>query len=388
MNNNIDNNQLQQPALINGDHQPVTQAEDAISKMKRRLQLTRNTLSAIHSGVEDNYSDKQLAALTSTTETVKALPLLEILKFQLHNQTTFFADQRRFSTIEHCFSAFENVVHSSGNNIEAVWKRYIPVSIPFEYEAWLKNDLLPCSNWTAAKQPFRKHYGSPSNKEESLAKLFRMRIRESDSSTSGKTSTRGKATRDRARYSSLETQKTTKKSRVSQSIRTRPIDSSSVTPTSKTSSTAGTTSTSGTTLTSGTTFTSGTTHQKSTAEDYTVPRTSIIQNEHMFGFLTDPLAQTKGNDRPLVLESSLAVSKTETLSSPVETSTTATTTDLFDVFRYQLEMIDNYNRKTTFARDLAIEPHTTTTFKSILPNRFPKTQNQKKTQYDAQIVDD
>ena len=52
--------------------------------------------------------------------------------------------------------------------------------MPFEYEAWVRNDLIKYENWEQVKDFLRKHYGMPVNTKELLGKLFRINMKNSE----------------------------------------------------------------------------------------------------------------------------------------------------------------------------------------------------------------
>ena len=52
--------------------------------------------------------------------------------------------------------------------------------MPFEYKAWVRNDLIKYENWEQAKDFLRKYYGTPVNTEELLDKLFRIKMKNSE----------------------------------------------------------------------------------------------------------------------------------------------------------------------------------------------------------------
>lgn len=104
-----------------------------------------------------------------------------IPRYQVVEQSKYWPDLSRFSTVDHFFSAFENIIRASGHDVNLVWKQYIPISLPFDLESWKNYDLLPyCNDWDQAKALFRKHFGAPINSEESMTKLFSMRMEDDD----------------------------------------------------------------------------------------------------------------------------------------------------------------------------------------------------------------
>ena len=177
------------------DEQPQLSAVDHLQK---KINAAQARLDEIHLKAGDVYSQedrlaadeiseaiewltKQVNAITKRVDS-KARPvnLNEIPRFQVVGQAKHWPDHPRFSTVDHFFSSFENVIRASGNEVNLVWKRYIPVSLPFDFDSWTKNDLLVCNDWEQAKALFRKHFGAPINAEESMAKLFSMRMKNGD----------------------------------------------------------------------------------------------------------------------------------------------------------------------------------------------------------------
>ncbi|KAI8644349.1 hypothetical protein BD408DRAFT_413294 [Parasitella parasitica] len=92
-------------------------------------------------------------------QAIKPISLRDIPKFQIMGQAKHYPDQPRFTSVEHFFNAFENVVKASGNDVNLVWKRYVPLSMAFEYKNWTDNHLLVQKDWESAKDLFRKHFG-------------------------------------------------------------------------------------------------------------------------------------------------------------------------------------------------------------------------------------
>ncbi|KAF1805540.1 hypothetical protein FB192DRAFT_1299094, partial [Mucor lusitanicus] len=98
----------------------------------------------------------------------------------MDGQTKLYSNHENFSSLEHFLSEFEGVITLSNNDIELVWKRCIPMDIHFTYHTWMNNELLKCAKWTAAKASFFKHFGTRVNAVDLIAKLFRMRMRDTD----------------------------------------------------------------------------------------------------------------------------------------------------------------------------------------------------------------
>ncbi|KAK4521737.1 uncharacterized protein ATC70_004272 [Mucor velutinosus] len=170
----------------------------AVDHLLKKIDTAQARLDQIHRNAGDTYTEderlaadeasasvewlsKQVSAITKRADS-KARPvnLNEIPRFQVVGQAKHWPDHPRFTTVDHFFSAFENVIRASGNEVNLVWKRHVPVSLPFDFESWTKNDLLACNDWDQAKALFRKHFGAPINSEESMAKLFSMRMKNND----------------------------------------------------------------------------------------------------------------------------------------------------------------------------------------------------------------
>ncbi|KAL9559696.1 hypothetical protein MBANPS3_000266 [Mucor bainieri] len=180
---------------------PLSSVDQLI--IRRMIQVAQVKLDKIHSEAGDEYTPeeqeaaqktsdliewltKQVEAITKQSDSkAKSVNVNEIPRFQLVGQATrYWPDRQRFPSVDHFFSEFENIICASGNDIELVWKRYIPIALPFfDFESWTKNDLLKCADWNQAKALFRKHFGAPVNTEEAMAKLFSMRMKAGDTTS-------------------------------------------------------------------------------------------------------------------------------------------------------------------------------------------------------------
>ncbi|KAK4514202.1 SNARE-binding exocyst subunit S6 [Mucor velutinosus] len=171
--------------------------ESAIERLQARIKDARKELENIYIGdaacpeetleAADRISKRissyetHLSALTDKAEKqLRPVNLRDIPRFQIVGQTKHYEGYPSYSSLEHFFSSFETVMHASSNDVEQVWKQYIPVSMHFTYKTWVNNDLLKCSNWESAKALFVKHYGVPVNSMDLISKLFNMRMKTSD----------------------------------------------------------------------------------------------------------------------------------------------------------------------------------------------------------------
>ena len=58
---------------------------------------------------------------------LRAINLDEVPRFQIMGQAKYWPDHPRFNTVDHFFSAFENVIHAYSNEeINIVWNTFPP----------------------------------------------------------------------------------------------------------------------------------------------------------------------------------------------------------------------------------------------------------------------
>ncbi|KAL9536704.1 hypothetical protein PS6_011829, partial [Mucor atramentarius] len=141
------------------------EALEAADKISKRISSYETHLNALTA-----KADKQL----------RPVNLRDIPRFQITGQSKHYDDHPSYSSLEHFFDTFETVLHASGNDVEQVWKQYIPVSMHSTYKTWVHNDLLKCPNWESAKALYVKHYGVPVNSMDLISRLFNMRMKPSD----------------------------------------------------------------------------------------------------------------------------------------------------------------------------------------------------------------
>ncbi|KAI8329033.1 hypothetical protein BD560DRAFT_441716 [Blakeslea trispora] len=82
----------------------------------------------------------------------------DLPKYQLlSNSHKPFPNEEAFESDEHFLRTFENVIDSSSQEIELVWKRYIPLCLPFGNDAWTQTTLINCTTWSEARNVFKRH---------------------------------------------------------------------------------------------------------------------------------------------------------------------------------------------------------------------------------------
>ena len=92
-----------------------------------------------------------------------------------------FPNEEAFESDEHFLRTFENVIISSSQNIELVWKKYIPLCLPFGNDAWTQTTLLNCVSWFEARKVFKKHFGSKFKAREYNTQVFTMTMKNNES---------------------------------------------------------------------------------------------------------------------------------------------------------------------------------------------------------------
>lgn len=166
----------------------------AIERLQARIKDAREELAAIYNDDDcdknleaaDNISrriasfEKHLDALTDKADKMRPVNFRDIPRFQIEGQFQNFKDYPSFSSLEHYFSSYESVMYASGNDIEKVWKQYMPVSVHFSHHTWMENSLMQCTSWASAKALFVKHYGDPVKSMELILRLFNMKMKATD----------------------------------------------------------------------------------------------------------------------------------------------------------------------------------------------------------------
>lgn len=106
----------------------------------------------------------------------------DLPKYQLlSNPHKPFPNEEAFESEEHFLRTFENVIFSSSQEIEKVWKRYIPLCLPFGDDAWTQSSLKNCNTWSEARKLFKKHYGSKFKAHEYNNQVFTMTMKSNES---------------------------------------------------------------------------------------------------------------------------------------------------------------------------------------------------------------
>ncbi|KAF1805447.1 hypothetical protein FB192DRAFT_1255914, partial [Mucor lusitanicus] len=107
----------------------------------------------------------------------------DLPKFQLKSSSTkYFPKDESFESVNHFLRSFEKVISSSGENIELIWKRYVPLTLPYELDNWLNNEVMTCDAWSEVGAAFNKKFGNNAMlKLQSRREVFNAKMRPGES---------------------------------------------------------------------------------------------------------------------------------------------------------------------------------------------------------------
>ncbi|CEP08911.1 hypothetical protein, partial, partial [Parasitella parasitica] len=91
-----------------------------------------------------------------------ALSKRDLPKFQLKSAAVkYFPGEEAFDSVFHFLRNFEKVVGSAGQDVEVMWRNYLPLTIPYEYDEWLKQELVKCRTWKEVGVEFVRKFNNP-----------------------------------------------------------------------------------------------------------------------------------------------------------------------------------------------------------------------------------
>ncbi|CEP08909.1 hypothetical protein, partial, partial [Parasitella parasitica] len=151
--------------MISGTDIDHADGQKHILEVRRQIEDLNKTISIIKQSVK--LSGDRVAASFNNVATSGesgagiSLSKRDLPKFQLKSAATkYFPGEESYDSVFHFLRIFEKVVSSSGNDVETVWKRYLPLTIPYEYDLWLKQELLACVSWKEAQESFVKKFNN------------------------------------------------------------------------------------------------------------------------------------------------------------------------------------------------------------------------------------
>ncbi|OAD65442.1 hypothetical protein PHYBLDRAFT_184143, partial [Phycomyces blakesleeanus NRRL 1555(-)] len=106
----------------------------------------------------------------------------DLPKFQLADDVIrSFPNEEVFHSVDHFLRTFQKVIESSLQDIELVWKRFLPLCLPHSDDGWVEMDLKKCVDWNAAKICFTARHGSRLVTSRSVKEVFTMVMLPSES---------------------------------------------------------------------------------------------------------------------------------------------------------------------------------------------------------------
>ena len=124
----LDNQEGQ--AHIQDMNNKVEEMNKLISTLKHSIKLSEASVKASIFG--SNNGDNGGISLSK-----RDLPM-----FQLRTSATkYFPKDQAYDSIHHFLRSFEKVILSSGQSVDDVWRRYIPLTIPYDLDLWLNQEL-------------------------------------------------------------------------------------------------------------------------------------------------------------------------------------------------------------------------------------------------------
>ncbi|CAO3608464.1 unnamed protein product [Mucor fragilis] len=179
---------------------PTPSLKDILKKtLMKKENVQRDYLIAMNSESPENVAkaDKLRDDLDNLEKHVKALTTglkvhrtpssglkifkRDLPKFQFEDSKVKpFPSEDAYKSVDHFLSEFEKIVHSSGQEIQDVWRKYIPLTLPFDLDDWLQNIVLKATNWIDVKSVFHKKFGTTISKLHKRRAVMTMTIGEDE----------------------------------------------------------------------------------------------------------------------------------------------------------------------------------------------------------------
>lgn len=138
--------------MISGTELDNEKGQHHISEMRIKIEEMNRLISTIKHSVKLS-GDRVAASINgaaSDNGSGISLSKRDLPKFQLKSGMKYFAGEESYESVFHFLRIFEKVISSSGQGIEQVWKRYLPLTIPYEFDLWLNEELLKAESWKEA----------------------------------------------------------------------------------------------------------------------------------------------------------------------------------------------------------------------------------------------
>ncbi|CAO3638289.1 unnamed protein product [Mucor fragilis] len=142
---------LNDPNVNDGE---ANQLRDSVGNLDKHVKTLTDGLKAVAA------ANKASAANSSLSSGLK-ISKRDLPKFQLEdNKAKPFPSEEAYRSVDHFLSEFEKIVYSSGQDIENVWRKYIPLTLSYELDDWLKTTVMKCIVWRDVKLVFSKKFGT------------------------------------------------------------------------------------------------------------------------------------------------------------------------------------------------------------------------------------
>lgn len=127
--------------------------------MRAKVEAMNRLISTVKHSAK--LSESNVAAFISGDNEGISLSKQDLPKFQLRSHATkCFPKEISYDSIHHFLRFFKKVISSSGKTIENVWRRYIPLTIPYDLDLWRNQNLLETKSWSAAKGKFTSKFSN------------------------------------------------------------------------------------------------------------------------------------------------------------------------------------------------------------------------------------
>ncbi|KAK4510556.1 40S ribosomal protein mrp2, mitochondrial [Mucor velutinosus] len=145
--------------MVEGTDMNNEHGQKHIEDMRSKIEDLNRLISTVKHSAKLSESNVT-ASLTGDNEGI-SLSKQDLPKFQLRSHATkYFPNEISYDSIHHFLRSFEKVISSSGKAVENVWRRYIPLTIPYDLDLWLNQDLLTAKSWSMAKEKFTSKFSN------------------------------------------------------------------------------------------------------------------------------------------------------------------------------------------------------------------------------------
>ena len=145
--------------MVDGNDLSNEQGQKHIESMRIKVENMNRLISTVKQSAK--LSESHVTASMSGDNEGISLSKQDLPKFQLRsNATKYFPAEMAYDSVHHFLRSFEKVILSSGKAVENVWRRYIPLTIPYDLDLWLNQDLLTAKSWSVAKEKFTSKFSN------------------------------------------------------------------------------------------------------------------------------------------------------------------------------------------------------------------------------------